>query len=294
MSLLTEGAAPAADAGTPPPQATDGATPPSAPPVDEATQALNDAVADSQRPEWAPEKFWDPESKQVRVEDLGKSYMNLEKLLGREKIPVPTSDEDVEGWNRAYTALGRPASPDEYEFERPTLPEDLPYDEDAEKSFRQWAHEQGLNKRQAKAFYDRYVKYQTERHAAYVEHQRQQRAQAEHAFRRELGNRYEAEIAKAKAALQRYADPGYIQWLDESGQGNNPEVIRAWIRVGNEMVGEAKLKGSPAPSSTPADAQKAIAEYRKRFAKELHDRHHPDHDLRVKELSRLYEAAHPA
>lgn len=287
MSLLTEGAAPA-DAGTPPPQATNGAAPP-----DGATAALNDAVADSQRPEWAPEKFWDPEAKAVRYEDLGKSYSNLEKLLGREKIPVPTGDEDVEGWNRAYTALGRPEKPDDYEFERPSLPEDLPYDEDAEKSFRQWAHEQGLNKRQARAFYDKFVKYQTERHVAYVDHQRQQRAQAEHAFRRELGTRYEAEIAKAKAAIERYADPGYIKWLDESGQGNNPEVVRSWIRVGNEMVGEAKLKGGQAPSATPADAQKAIADFRSKHQKELFDRNHPDHEARVREMTRLFEAAHP-
>ena len=49
---------------------------------------------------------------------------------------------------------------DKYEFKRPELPSDLPYDEETEKSFRTWAHINGLSKKQASNLYDGFVKTQ--------------------------------------------------------------------------------------------------------------------------------------
>jgi len=34
----------------------------------------------TERPDWCPEKYWDPESKQVRSEDMGKSLTELERM----------------------------------------------------------------------------------------------------------------------------------------------------------------------------------------------------------------------
>lgn len=270
-TLLTTGI-PAA----PPPRVPDGA--------DKAVQGVQDGP-----PEWAPAKYWDPQTKSVKTEELGKGYKNLEQLLGKDRIPVPQADDDEDGWQRWYAASGRPEKPDDYEFERPSLPSDLPYDEDTEKAFRTWAHVNGLNKKQAKNLYDGYVKTQTERHSAWATAQKQARAQSEMALRREHGNQYEQKVAQAKAALSQYADPEYIKWLEESGQGNDPRVIRAWIKVGQEMSGETKLKGAVQPTAQPADLDKAIADFRGQHEKALFSKDHPDHERRVKEYNKLFE-----
>lgn len=39
----------------------------------------------SGRPDWIPEKFWDFEKAQPRVQDLAKSYQNLESLVGKKR-----------------------------------------------------------------------------------------------------------------------------------------------------------------------------------------------------------------
>lgn len=257
-------------------------------PVDGAQAAIQGAL--DAPPEWAPPKFWDPEKKAVRSEDLGKAYQNLEKLLGREKIPVPTADDDDEGWQRWYAASGRPEAPDNYEFKRPELPADMPYDDELEKSFKTFAHVNGLNKKQAAALYEGYAKTQMERHAAYSTQQKQAVSQAETALRREYGNTYEQAVGQAKAALAQYADPEYLQFLEQSGQGNDPRVIRAWIKVGKEMSGDTKLRGNVQPAAQPADLERAIADFRTQHSEAMFKKDHPDHDRRVKEYSKLFEA----
>ena len=86
---------------TPSPQTTPPATTspaPSAPPPAASTDA-------SGRPEWVPEKFWDPASKAAKVEDLGRAYGELSTKLGKGKDAF-----DAERLAR------RPEAPDKYEL----------------------------------------------------------------------------------------------------------------------------------------------------------------------------------
>lgn len=259
------------------------------PPADAVTQEVMDGP-----PEWAPQKYWDPEKKTVRTEDLGRGYQHLEKLLGREKVPVPTSDDDNEGWDRWYKATGRPEKPDEYEFERPTLPKDLPYDEESEKNFRMWAHVNGLNKKQAKALYDGYVKTQVERHGAWHEEQKKQRANLEQALIREHGGSIEAVKQRAFTVMQDHADGEFRQYLDESGLGNDPRMVRFLNRIAQKMGGETKLKGAPVQRASPTDLDSSISEFRNKHNKTLMDRSHPDHERIKKEFERLFAARYEA
>jgi hypothetical protein len=82
------------DAETAPPVA---ATPPPAP----------------ERPPEVPEKFWDPEVGAVRVDALVRSYVELERRLGR-SLPQPEGPEDRDARDRLLGALGRPEQPDGY------------------------------------------------------------------------------------------------------------------------------------------------------------------------------------
>lgn len=299
MSDAAVAAAPEASA-APPPAAVAGNTlltagyeAPPPPVAADSKDGIAQATQAASRPEHIPEKFWDPEKKLARTDDLAKAYTNLEKIMGSsDKIIVPKADDDTEGWDRVYKSLGRPDTADAYEFQRPDkLPEGLQYDEDLEKNWRQVAHQNGLNARQARSIYETYVKHQVDRQGAWVTHQQQTRAQGEAALRRELGSQFEGSMQAARMALRTYADPSYIEHLERTGQGNDPAVLRAWMKVGREMGGERQLKGKPAETSA-ADGQRTIAEFRNKYQKELFDNAHPDHKARVTELQKLYEATY--
>lgn len=71
------------------------------------------------RPAEVPEKFWDPEAGAIRVEALLRSYLELERKLGR-SLPQPDGPDDQEARERLLAALGRPARPDDYRIASPS------------------------------------------------------------------------------------------------------------------------------------------------------------------------------
>ncbi|WP_291298986.1 capsid assembly protein [Elioraea sp.] len=68
------------------------------------------------RPADVPEKFWDEETGNVRIDQLIKSYRELEKRLSR-MVTLPGDDADEEERSRFLRALGVPETPDAYTIE---------------------------------------------------------------------------------------------------------------------------------------------------------------------------------
>lgn len=85
-------------------------------------------------------KGWDDPIKAVT------SYQELEKFRGaneKELIKIP---KEGESWDEVYTRLGRPETPEGYNFE---FPEGMQVDEGRLGAFTAKAHELGLNQKQA-------------------------------------------------------------------------------------------------------------------------------------------------
>lgn len=116
-------AAPAAAAASPAPAAPAAGAPAAAP-------AASPAAAPAAAPAATPDYKWagDETAQQLAQKkgwaqpgDAIKSYTELEGLLGGEKLPLPKSPDDKAGWDRVYTALGRPdvATPEAYGIKLP-------------------------------------------------------------------------------------------------------------------------------------------------------------------------------
>jgi len=67
------------------------------------------------RPEDVPEKFWDADAGNVRVDAMAKSYRELEKHMSG-MVRLPDDDAPPEERERFLRTLGAPESPDAYEF----------------------------------------------------------------------------------------------------------------------------------------------------------------------------------
>ncbi|MCP4394036.1 MAG: hypothetical protein GY804_07230 [Alphaproteobacteria bacterium] len=67
------------------------------------------------KPENVPEKFWDEEKGEIRIEELLKSYKELEKKVGG-MVKMPVEDSSDEDFAALHKALGVPESVDGYEI----------------------------------------------------------------------------------------------------------------------------------------------------------------------------------
>ena len=85
------------------------------------------------------------------VSSLAKSYLNLERMLSKEKMPIPTDNDGDEVWDQAYKALGRPESPEGYQ-----APEGI--DLEAKAATDAIFHDAGLSQRQASKLYGQIAK----------------------------------------------------------------------------------------------------------------------------------------
>ncbi len=65
------------------------------------------------------------------------------------------------------------------------------------------------------------------------------------------GDKFEATVTQARRALSKFGSSDLTQLLDDSGYGNNPEIIRLLARV-DKAVGEGEfVEGDSAPTTTP-------------------------------------------
>jgi len=217
------------------------------------------------------------------------SYVNLQQTIGRDKLVVPKSDEE---FGKVWDALGRPANAEAYEVKRPEkMPEGVTYDEAGEKLLRNFAHQNGWNQKQFANAYDLYFKTRMEEVAAWQKIVTDGRASAEDSLKKEWGDAFNGNAEIARSVVKEFGDPELSQYLDTSGLGNDPRIIKLFTKIGKEMMGDSKLKDPrTSQAMAPAEIEAKIAEFRKTNEKALFNADHPDHKRLVAELQTLYNS----
>lgn len=224
------------------------------------------------------------------VDALAKSYANAVKLVGLDKnlvfrIPKEGPDENV------WKALGKP---DKYEFPA-DLKTQLP--DDYKAKLAETANKLNLTKTQWEEMLHFTDGDTQERMAASQAKEAQERADAEAALKKELGNAYDQTINLAKDALETLKKPELWDKLAEKGLTNDPDVIGALAEVGRlskdetPVNGEARRTFALSPAQAQAEINALVANAEKRAA--LLDQSHPLHNDVVAERWRLMQIAHP-
>lgn len=239
-------------------------------------------------------------SKFETIEGLAKSYTNLEKMLGADKVVVP-KDGDSEGWAKFYKAAGLPDTPDAYEFKAPeNIPDGMVYDADLDKSIAGVFHKAGLNRQQAAAAREGLMEIVGKGALDSIEAAKQDQAaraadiqKAEQSLKQEWGAAFEQRGKIAGAAINKFLSPETIAAMDAAGLANNPAIIRDMYNLGVKIAGEKNLigDGDMIPSTTDLEAQ--IADHTAKHNAALFDSSHPEHSQRVKEREALFAKRYP-
>ena len=228
------------------------------------------------------------------VADGMKMLVHAQRMVGRDKVALPGADAPDEDWAAVYDRLGRPESPQDYELALPEgVPEDLAVDEELTGRFREQAHKLGLLPRQVQGLYAWFMGEQAQ--GGETAGQAMEAAGAE--LRREWGAAYGRNLDAARRAGRLLGGEALLKHLEESGIGNDPQVIRAFARAGR-LLAEADAPDAGTADGFARTGEGARAEIARlqgdaAFMAAYRDRQHPDHAGAMSRMRGLFEAAYP-
>ncbi|MBL7379333.1 peptidase [Escherichia coli] len=134
-------------------------------------------------------------------------------------------------------------APEKYEF---TAGEGVELDTEALKYFEPVARELNLTNEQAQKLVDAYPKILAgvqQRQAEAWQAQTEQWAADVKADKEIGGDKLTANLSAAQRALEQFGDPELKEYLDSTGLGNHPALVKAFIKVGKAMSEDKVVTG---------------------------------------------------
>jgi len=193
------------------------------------------------------------------VSNLAQSYVNAQRLIGADKIPMPVNPTD-EDLDRIYSRLGRPESSDGYKI----AVDGNIVTEDIANGYKDVAHKLRLTPDQANGvleYYRSMVNTGQEDNAQNAEYEREQ---IETQLRQEWGRAYEYKVQAAGRAVSEFASPEILEMRLSDGTmiGNHPDFIKAFANIADfrqTVTSEDTISEAPNNNAmTPAEAQNEI------------------------------------
>ena len=176
--------------------------------------------------------------------DLAKTHLSLREQVAS-AIPKPKENATDAEMAAYYKAVGRPDTMEGYEI---AIPENLPGAKEMADWFKEAAYKRGLPKKaveeMAKEYLDNYGKQTTAIHQTIEA----AKTEAETKLKGEWGDKYQENVDLAKKTAQKIGGDEVIGWLEATGIGNEPIVIKFMQKLGTLISEDAFTQGStPAP-----------------------------------------------
>jgi len=246
------------------------------------TSSWKDSISEAYRNDPNIEKF-------TEIDALAKSYINATKMIGQDKVVIPTNNSTEEHWDEVYAKLGRPESADKYALDAKS--EVVNLDETAIKSFAEQSHKLGLNNKQAQGileFYKNNMEGTAQQSKIDTE---TAQAQAEQQLRQEWGRDFEGKVKQAGALAKANINPEVLDMTLSNGTrlGDHPEIIKGFAKIAG-MMQEDKIV------ATESENAQSVNNIEEEISSIVNDRNgpywnkqHPEHDKMVQQVYTLRE-----
>tara|TARA_R100000458_G_C8247667_1_gene225208 strand:- start:452 stop:1330 length:879 start_codon:yes stop_codon:yes gene_type:complete len=240
-----------------------------------------DSISEEFRKDPNIEKF-------TEIDALAKSYINATKMIGQDKIAIPTNNSTQEAWDEAYNKLGRPESAAKYDLKLNS--EIVEMDENQIKSFAEQSHKLGLNNKQAQGileFYKNNMESSAQQSKIDIE---TSQAQAEQHLRQEWGRDYEAKVKQA-GALAKANIPGVLDLVLQDGTriGDNSEFIKGFSKIASMFAEDKMITTESENVDSVKNIEQEISQMMNDKSHPYHIKGHPEHDKSIQQMLTLRE-----
>ncbi len=173
----------------------------------------------------------DPSMSSIQdLNGLAKSYINAQKMVGKEKFVIPDEHASDDDWAGVFKKLGLP----DREGYKVNFGE-AQYDDTFKADFMDAAHKANMMPKQAEAmfgFWNEQINTATSNQAT------ENTAASEAAMAKlksDWGEGFMAEMGIAQQAVTQFADEASIEFLNNSGMATNPDMIRLFNKIGKSL-----------------------------------------------------------
>jgi len=229
------------------------------------------------------------------VESLAKEHINVQKMIGTEKIERPKDDWTPEQFNEFYGKLGRPAEAKDYDLDGIERPEGLPWDDGFQESMIGIMHEAGLTQGQVKKILGGYIESVGGQFTQATGEASRTRESAVQDLRNEWGKSFDAQVDLAKRAFRSGTGENFeavagLKMADGGQLGDHPAVIRAFAALGGKMnehglVGGVSSRATLSPGEATSERNKLMSD--QSFLDAYLNAEHLEHDVAVKKMQDL-------
>ena len=151
----------------------------------------------------------------------------------------------------------KPGAPEQYEFQ---APEGQAFDAAVLEAYSDVAKELNLSQEDAQKLLDKVAPVMQARQQEQIAQVQEDWANATRADKELGGDKLDASLSVAKKALDAFATPELKTLLNQSGLGNNPEVIRFMYRAGKAMSEDKIVTGRQTTGGDKSLAEKLYSQ----------------------------------
>lgn len=219
------------------------------------------------------------------ADGLAKSYVHLNQLLGKKFEDL--SPEDLDSY---YSKLGRPEDAEGYKF--PDME-----NQDVKKWYQDNAFKMGLTQDQARGLAESYMELEQSGMKSMEEARAKQSAEWLKTIQDDFGGAFDKRIEVAKKAVKQYGGDELVSYLNESGLGDHPAMVKAFSEIGKEMLEDSltQTQASHSFGVTPQEALQKITNLKRdqNFMTSYRSSTAIGHREAVQEIQDLYAIVHP-
>ena len=164
--------------------------------------------------------------------DVLKSYGEAQKYMGA-SVRVPTDENDTDGWNKVYSKLGRPESPDKYDVKLPAIP-GFQWSEESLKGVKEVAHKHGVSGKALNEIIGWYGQNLGTKLSTASQAEKVKIDATTSKLKGEWGVNYDPNLALAKQAARHYFGEGSESIVD-AAFADGEHFVRGLVKLGHTM-----------------------------------------------------------
>ncbi len=209
------------------------------------------------------------------VENTAPQYEEI--ILGQE-----LTDDDL---SRVYKRLGRPDKAEDYDLKE-IVPDT--FNQGVVEEFKNKAFELGVSQDNAKKLAQWYKETQEKQINDYQRARQEASDRSILQLKAEWGSRFDEEVKYALKARDAYADADFKQYMNETGLGDHPALVKAFAKIGRELSEDRLVQSDTAVRMAKNSELKRAEIQRLRENKDFMAQYRRGEPSAVQRLNRLY------